>query len=272
MSAAPGNHDGPLVSVVMTVYNGEPWTAEAVESVLGQTFTDFELVVIDDGSTDATADVLRGYRDERLRVICQSRAGQTAALNRALRLARAPLLARMDADDVALPRRLERQMEFLAAHPEVGLLGTAGHEIAPTGKIVRTLTPPTDDHAIRRTLIRRNPFIHTSVMFRRALLDTVGEYDESFSVAQDYDLWLRMSRRTRLATLAEPLVSRRLTPGQLSSARDSTRLRDELMAKLRALRSGTYPPWCAIFLARPLCALALPLRLRRAIRRRFGGS
>lgn len=257
----------PSISVVMTVHNGEPWTAEAVDSVLGQTFGDFELVVVDDGSTDATPDVLHRYRDPRLRVVRHSRAGQTRALNRALRLSVAPLVARMDADDVALPLRLERQAAFLAAHPAVGLMATAGHEISPAGTIVRTLTPPTDDRAIRRALRRHNPFLHTSVMFRRELLDLTGAYDERLRVAQDYDLWLRMSRRTRLAALAEPLVLRRLTPGQASSAGDTTRIRDEVVAKLRALRSGTSPPWAAVFLVKPLCALALPPRLRRSLRR-----
>jgi len=257
----------PLVSVVMTVYNGEPWTAEAVQSILGQTFRDLELIVVDDGSTDSTADTLGRYRDHRLRIVRQSRAGQTPALNRALQLSRAPLVARMDADDVALPRRLERQAAFLDAHPEVGLLGTAGHEIGPTGGIVRTLTPPTDDPTLRRALIRYNPLLHTSVMFRRALLEAVGDYDERLRVAQDYDLWLRMSRRTTLAALPEPLVLRRLTPGQLSSTGDTTRIRDEVVVKLRALRSGAHPAWAAVFLVKPLCALALPFGLRRRLRR-----
>jgi len=267
VSDAASSRASPPVSVVMTVYNGEPWTAEAVGSILGQTFGDFELIVVDDGSTDATTDVLHRYRDPRLHLVRQPRAGQTPALNRALRLARAPLLARMDADDVALPRRLERQVAFLGAHPEIGLLGTACHEITVGGKIVRTLTPPTDDPAIRRALIRHNPFIHTSVMFRRALLDVAGWYDEGFVVAQDYDLWIRMSRATRLANLPQPLVLRRLAPAQLSSRRDTTRIRDEVVARLRALRRRAYPPWCAIYLAKPLCALALPPVLRRSLRR-----
>lgn len=256
----------PAVSVVLAVYNGEPWLGEALSSILGQSLVDLELIVVDDGSTDGTAQRLAAITDPRLSVLRQSRGGQTAALNRGLQAARAPLIARIDADDVALPERLARQAAFLAAHPEVGLLGTAAREIAPSGAVVQTLTPPHDDRAIRRALLRANPFIHSSVMFRRALVDTVGRYDESFAVAQDYDLWLRMSRATRLANLAEPLVLRRLAPGRLSSARDTTRLRDEIVAKLRALRSGAAPPWSAIFVAKPLCGLMLPTPLRRAAR------
>jgi len=256
----------PAVSVVMAVYNGEPWLGEALASILGQSLIDLEFIVVDDGSTDGTPKRLATIGDTRLSVLRQSRGGQTAALNRGLRAARAPLIARIDADDVALPERLARQAAFLAAHPDVGLLGTAAREIEPSGAVVRTLAAPGDDRALRRELMRANPFIHSSVMFRRAVVDAVGAYDESFAVAQDYDLWLRMSRVTRLANLGEPLVLRRLAPGRLSSARDTTRLRDEVVAKLRALRSGASPPWSAVFVAKPLGALLLPTPLRRAAR------
>jgi glycosyltransferase involved in cell wall biosynthesis len=257
----------PRVSVIMAVYNAEPWLTEAVDSVLAQTFKDFELVVIDDGSLDATPEILGRLRDPRLRVVRQRQSGQTPALNHGLRLSRGALIARMDGDDVALPDRLARQVAYLDAHPDVGLLGTACREISATGAIIRTIIPPAEDPEIRRILIRENPFTHSAVMFRRTVLDASGQYDEGFVVAQDYDLWLRMSRLTRLASLPEPLVLRRLAPGQLSSARENTRLRDEVAAKLKALRSGTYGPWCAVFLAKPLCALSLPRPLRRALRR-----
>jgi glycosyltransferase involved in cell wall biosynthesis len=250
----------------MAVYNGEPWLGDALQSILDQSLRDLEFIVVDDGSTDGTPARLAAIEDRRLSVLRQSRGGQTAALNRGLRAARAPLIARIDADDVSLPDRLARQAAFMTTHPEVGLLGTAAREIAPDGAVVETLTPPCDDHAIRRALMRANPFIHSSVIFRRALIDRIGTYDESFAVAQDYDLWLRMSRVTRLANLSEPLVLRRLAPGRLSSARDTTRLRDEVVAKTRALRSGASPRWAAVFLAKPLGALMLPTPLRNGAR------
>ena len=256
----------PAVSVVMTVYNGEPWLGAAVDSILGQTFRAWELIVIDDGSTDDSPQTLARRPDPRLRIVWQPRAGQTASLNRALRLARAPLIARMDADDVALSERLGRQVEWLGVHPEIGLLGTGCHEIAPDATVLRTIRPPADDGSIRRALIRANPFIHSSVMFRRNVLDQVGTYDERFVVAQDYDLWLRMSRVTSLAILPDPLVLRRVVPGQLSSARDTTRLRDEVVVKARALARGDYPWWDACFLVKPLAGLAVPRVLRQRLR------
>lgn len=262
----------PAVAVLMSVHNGDPWIAEAVGSVLGQTFGDFELLVVDDGSTDRTGAILDGVGDPRLTVIHQPRAGLTRSLNRALRLSAAPLVARLDADDVALPERFARQVAFLDAHPEVGLLGTGCHEISPTGQTLRTIRPPVGDLAIRRALIRKNLFVHSSVMMRREALEQAGAYDESLPVAQDYDLWLRMSRVARMANLPEPLVVRRLTPGRVSRAHDTDRLRTELVVKLRALRHGDYPLWCAVFLAKPLCALALPAPLRRVLRRALAGG
>jgi glycosyltransferase involved in cell wall biosynthesis len=256
----------PRVSVVMGVRNGQPWISEAVGSILGQTASDLELVVVDDGSTDQTVPFLEGIGDPRLLVVRQAPAGLTSALNRGLRMARAPLIARMDADDLAHPDRLSRQVAFFRAHPEVGLLGTGCQEISGSGEILRTIVPPQDDGAIRRVLIRRNPFVHSSVAFRRTVLDATGPYDQTFSVAQDYDLWMRMSRVTRMANLSDPLVLRRLTPGRVSLSRDSQRLRAELAVRARAISNGLYPGWCRVFLLRPALALLLPPGARRLVR------
>jgi glycosyltransferase involved in cell wall biosynthesis len=254
----------------MSVHNGAPWVADAIGSVLAQTLGDLECIVIDDGSTDDTARVLAGLDDPRLRVERRPRAGLTRSLNRALALARAELLARLDADDVALPERLERQRAFLAAHPEVGVLGTGAREVDAAGSTVRVVRPPVEDAAIRRALIRANPMVHSSVMLRRELLLEVGGYDESLPVAQDYDLWMRLARITRLANLPEALVVRRLLPARVSAEREEERLRAEARVRWRAVRGGAYPPWCAAYAARPLLALALPRRLRRGLRRAMG--
>lgn len=260
----------PAVSVLMGVRDGALWLQEAIRSVLGQTLTDLELIVVDDGSSDATSALLAAARDPRLVVERQPPAGLAAALNRALGRARAPLLARLDADDIALPARLDRQRAFLLAHPEVGLLGTAARVVDESGHDVEILRPPEDDRDIRRVLIRRNPFVHSSVMVRRSLLASAGGYDASFPVAQDYDLWLRLSAVTRMANLAEPLVVRRLVAGRVTAGRDTLRLRAEARARWRAVRRGAYPPWDAVFALPPLLALALPAGFRRPLRRALG--
>ena len=259
----------PAVSVLMSVRDGAPWVVDAVASALAQTDPDLELIVVDDGSTDGTAAALAGFDDPRLRVERRPAAGLTPSLNRALDLARAPLVARLDADDVALPERIERQRRFLDAHPDVGLLGTAAREVDAAGRPVAVVTPPLDDRALRRALVRRNPFVHSSVMMRRRVLDRVGGYDPALAVAQDYELWMRMSAVTRLANLPEPLVVRRLVPGRVSAVRDDERLLAEARVRWRALREGLYPWWCAVFLARPLAARAVPRGLRAALRHRL---
>jgi glycosyltransferase involved in cell wall biosynthesis len=256
--------------VVVAVHNGAPLVRDAVASVLAQTAGDLELIVVDDGSTDETAAILDAVRDPRTHVLRESHQGLTRSLNRALAAARAPLIARLDADDVALPDRLERQRAFLAAHPEVGLVGTGAREVDPAGRLLAVVRPPVDDLTIRRRLIRENPFVHSSVMVRRAALDEAGGYDPAFPVAQDYDLWMRLARVTRLANLPEPLVVRCLTPGRVSAVRDDDRLRAEARVRWRAVRSGAYPWWCALFALRSLLALAVPGRCRRAVRRATG--
>ncbi len=260
----------PRVSVLLAVHDGAPWVKDAVASVLAQTLADLELVVVDDGSADATPALLAGIADRRLRVERRPRAGLTRALNLALGLARAPIVARLDADDVALPERLARQVAFLDAHPEIGVLGSAAREVNGEGREVRVVRPPEDDAALRRALIRRNPMVHSTVTMRRLAVEGVGGYDARFAVAQDYDLWMRLAAVTRLANLPDALVVRRLLPGRVSVARDADRLRAEARARWRAVRAGAYPPWCLVFVARPLLALAVPGPWRRALRRSRG--
>jgi glycosyltransferase involved in cell wall biosynthesis len=262
----------PAVSVLMSVHDGAPLVAAAVASVLAQTAGDLELIVVDDGSTDATPDLLAAVRDPRLRVLRQERTGLTRALNAGLARAVAPLVARLDADDIALPERLERQCAFLAREPAVGLLGTAAREIDSRGALVRIVRPPLDDAALRHALIRANPFVHSSVMVRRALVERAGGYDATLPVAQDYDLWMRLARVARLANLADVLVVRTLGERRVSVEREDDRLRAETRVRWRAVREGAYPPWCALFAVRPALALALPRPLRRLVRAALGGA
>src|SRR5262245_7484033 len=251
----------------MGVHNGVPWVTDAVASVLGQSAGDLELVVVDDGSTDETPVALAAITDSRLRVIRQERQGLTRALNRAVALSSAPLIARLDADDLALAERLARQRAVLDADSDIGLLGTGAREVDAAGHEIGLVIPPADHAALLRTLIRFNPFVHSSVMMRRSVLERVGGYDERLAVAQDYDLWMRMAAVTRLGNIPEPLVVRRLLAGRVSVARDAERLRAECRIRWQAVRRGAYPPWYAVFALRPALALALPAPLRGRLRR-----
>lgn len=210
--------DTPAISVVMSVYNGEVYLAEAVESILAQTFRDFEFIIIDDGSKDRTGLMLAEYarRDERVRVVAQENRGRAESLNRGIEMARAELIARMDADDVALPERLAQQWEFLQAHPEVGLLGTAVENIGPGGEKLGTYVPVTEDGDLRQIMLQWCPFRHPTILMRKEIALKAGGYRKALRDADDYDLWLRMAERARMANLPEPLLCYRFHPDQAS--------------------------------------------------------
>ena len=202
----------PLVSVIMPVRNGKRWIHESMASVLCQDFEDFELVIIDDGSDDGSASILEKYscRDERIRVIHQAPQGTVAALNRGILEAHALLLARMDADDRAKPERLGRQYRFMQAHPEVVLLGSDADVIDASGAIIGQRSPPADNIELAHLLARSNPFIHSSIMMRTALVRNLGGYRSPFLLAEDYDLWLRMAEFGSVANLSKRLIQYRV--------------------------------------------------------------
>jgi len=212
----------PVVSVLMAVRNGGPYLDASIASIVGQTFTDWELVVVDDASDDGTPRVLAEWtaRDPRIRVVTNTaNIGQTASLNKGLRECRGDWVARQDADDLSDPRRLAAQMKFLDRHPDIVLLGTQGILIDEAGKKVGLLDVPSGEAGILWTSMFLNPFLHTSVVFRRAIaLEKYHGYDEDFRIAQDYDLWVRMLNTSPTANLPARLVSYRRSDDSLSRA------------------------------------------------------
>jgi glycosyltransferase involved in cell wall biosynthesis len=208
----------PAISVIMPVHNGAEWLAEAVASIRAQDFSDFEFLIVDDGSDDGTAAMLSSFAagDRRIRLLRQAPQGIVAALNNGIAAARAPYLARLDADDRAKSDRLGEQFAFMQAHLEIGLLGTFAECIDAAGNIVGRLAPPTDHARLARVLSRTNPFIHSSVMMRTALVRRLGGYRAAFRAAEDYDLWLRMAEAGHIANLADDLTQYRRHDSNLS--------------------------------------------------------
>jgi glycosyltransferase involved in cell wall biosynthesis len=197
----------PQISVVMPVHNGLPFLDESIRSILGQTFADFEFVILDDASTDGSLELLREWsrRDQRISVHeSKTRLGLSGSSNAVVAKARATILARMDADDIAHPDRLRRQLEIISRRPDVAVVGTLCNGIDATGREVR----PRD----RWRLLRRScliPFPHGSVMFRREVFDAVGGYDEESAGGEDQDLFARMAAHGRVVTLPDVLYSYR---------------------------------------------------------------
>jgi glycosyltransferase involved in cell wall biosynthesis len=207
----------PTVSVLLPAHNAARTLGAAVGSLLRQSLRDFELIVLDDGSTDGTAKVLAAINDERLRVLREDRnRGLVAALNSGIDAARGAYIARMDADDIAHPRRLEMQVSFLRAHPEVGICGT-WFRLSGGGRLKRVRTPTAHD-AIAAALFFRSAFGHPTVMFRRAFLAATGlRYRPSARHAEDFDLWVRARDLTRLANLPSYLLDYAVHGAQLSA-------------------------------------------------------
>ena len=201
----------PKVSVVMAVHNGERFLRATVDSVLAQTFRDFEFVIVNDGSTDGTQAILEKYsrEDSRIRVHCQENQcpGQAQPDNVGVSMSRGQYVARTDADDTSAPTRLARQVAFLDANPAVGCVGGFSRWQDPNGSLILNWTAPESHHQLKWQLCFGNVFAHSSVIFRREVFLDVGGYNEDCFYCEDYDLWCRLSRSTRLACLPEELVT-----------------------------------------------------------------
>ncbi len=196
----------PKVTVLMSVYNGERYLREAVDSILNQTFKDFEFIIINDGSTDKTQKFLYDYNDPRIKIINnKENIGLTRSLNKGLRAAKGEYIARQDADDISAPERLRTEVNFLEKHKNHAVVGTSVKIIDEDSVIIGLLDRPTKDEQIRKILEIRNCINHGSTMIRRTYLNKVGQYDENMLRSQDYDLWLRVLKKYLLANIPEYL-------------------------------------------------------------------
>ena len=225
----------PRITVVLPVYNGAKYITEAIRSVLAQTFRDFELVVIDDGSTDRTAQILKNFRDTRLRVIrFAENQGLVAALNTGIRQSQSELIARMDADDICVPQRFEHQVAFLDAHPEVVLCGTWSRQF---GDVSCVLRPPTEPKQIRARLFFGSATDHPSIMMRRAVLERHGlAYDDEFRHVEDLDFFMRVADVGDLANVPEVLLHTRAHGEEISVVYRREQVQMEAPLFLRQLR------------------------------------
>jgi hypothetical protein len=220
LQAVISRSDAPTVSVVLSVRNGGEDLPTALDTILTQSFADFELIAINNGSTDGTRECLDQIADPRVRVYHQEDKGLAAALNRGISLARGRYIARQDHDDLAHPSRLAKQVAFLDAHPEHGLVGTRAEIWVGDTPSGRFHDHPTEDDILRFDLLFNNPFVHSSVMIRKSALDRVGGYttDPARQPPEDYELWSRIARHYRVANLGERLTVYREVLSSMSRA------------------------------------------------------
>jgi len=236
------NRSTPQVSVIMTSYNAEKTISEAIDSILSQTFTDFEFIIVDDGSSDCTTEIIQNYRDERIHLVKQGRRGRVPSLNHAVRLTQGQYIANLDADDIALPERLDRQVAYLENHPEVGLLGAWGIEMNEYSGQEKEILLPVTNEEIRTALAFYCPFIHSSATIRQYVFENVGLYNEKLTHSEDMDLWVRIATNHAIFNLPEFLVKKRIHPLQsFKIVKEEARFRNEAYICWKAARCLSLP-------------------------------
>jgi len=231
-----------VVSVILPVYNGSKTVKRAVESILSQTFKDFEFLIINDGSKDDTPEILDSFDDNRIRILHQKNSGLVFSLNRGVKTSQGRYIARMDADDIALPDRLQKQVDFMEKNPSVAVLGTAVSVVYDNGA-ERIRRRPPDTASIIKNIVRICPFTHSSVMIRKEIFDKVGMYDSSKDgskqlLVEDYDLWVRiLVAGYEMANLPDVLMTYYKEPGSILRSRSlSKRVRQQILSRIDVIK------------------------------------
>ena len=258
------------VSVLIGCWNNAATLREAIDSILGQTVPELELIVVDDGSTDATPEIVQRIRehDPRVRYLPLAHMGISRSLNEGLRAATSEFVAFQDADDWSLPERLVRELEVLDRRPEVAVVGCRMREVDGQGV---ELAPRTAFAAgdVNDVLLRFNPIPNSCAMVRRARALEAGGFDPRYRYAMDYDLWLRLADDGVIATLDEALAVRRMGEGNVAARKERAQTAEAIRMRVAALRRRRTLRG-AEGLALPLLSVATPLALKRARRRRLG--
>jgi glycosyltransferase involved in cell wall biosynthesis len=208
----------PKISVILPVYNAQAYLRESIQSILSQSLTDFELIIINDGSTDQSLEIIQSYTDDRIKLINQSNAGLPISLNRAVAIAKGQFLARQDADDISLPTRLAEQASYLDRHQTCALLGSWAEILVDNTPTDRALQHPYENGDIQLKLLFFNCFVHSSVMIRKSALEKSGLYPEEREKfpPEDYDLWLRIAKDFEVANIPKALLQYRELPNSIS--------------------------------------------------------
>lgn len=209
----------PLVSVIMAAYNAAETIEDSVTSLLQQTFNDFELILIDDGSTDTTLDILENFaaQDNRIKIITQKNTGLTRALNRGMDVALGKYIARQDSDDFSYPQRLEKQVVLMDENHDIVLCGSNCDNVYANGMVSEW--GYRSEQSLKSSLTFKTPFAHSTAMFRSDTARQLGGYDESFITSQDMEFWIRLSQQGRVVMLEQPLIKRHILASSVSMKR-----------------------------------------------------
>lgn len=230
--------DQPAVTVLMPAYNAGKYIAEAIDSILQQTFTNFEFLIIDDGSTDDTLSIVQRYRDARIRLVSRPNKGLIASLNEGLQLAAAPLVARFDADDVCLPERLSVQLQFLQEHPDYVLVAADVIYMDEAGLPLTRINPAGYTYEeIKANIYRKCPFLHPTVTFRKEAVLEAGGYPPNAVTFEDHLLWTKLLSKGKMCNLNRVLLHVRLNPASVTID-ERWRGKEFIELRLRSLQNG----------------------------------
>ena len=203
----------PLISVIMPAYNAEKYIGEAIESILNQTLKDFELIIINDASTDSTGNIIKSYAEKDSRIVVlvnENNLNIAGSLNRGISVAKGTFIARMDADDIALPERLEMQAKVMSENPQVAVVGNDIQLINESGVVIGYRHYPTDSKSLKRVIFRYSPFAHPTVLIRAACIKEVGDYDKTKSPSEDVDMWFRLGMKYDFKSIPKGLLKYRV--------------------------------------------------------------
>ncbi len=262
----------PEVSVIMAAFNAERYIKKAVESIIRQTFKNWEMIIVDDYSDDATADIAREYekKEKRIKVLRNGkRAGPAVSRNRAIKISTGKYIVVMDSDDIAMPERIEKQVKYMNENPKAAVAGSNAAVIDSENRITGFLIYPCNDRELRGLLCRRNTLCHSSAVIRREAMEAAGFYDEDFYYAQDYRLWLSMPENYEIRNINEVLQAWRENPAGISSGKEAVQLKFVIKAKLKAIREKRIPLWKGVYIIKDVIVAALPGFFKNFIRKKF---
>ena len=257
------------ISIVIPTYNQAEYLQEAIESVFSQTYKNTEIIIIDDGSTDNTLKVVNSFNDNKIIFIQQRNKGASSARNTGIKEANGEYIAFLDSDDLWLKDKLRKQIDFMRENQKVGLLGTGCFQVIDTNKMIYKKIFPHKNEILQKDLIKYNPFIQSSVMVRKNVFNDIGLYDEKFKESEDYDLWLRIAQKYKIANLKQALVTKKYSKAGLSKNKDSKQLYFALKARKNAISRKQYPKSYYIYILKSWIFMKMPFFIRRIVRKRL---
>jgi len=256
----------PKVSIIIPTYNQSQYLEEAMESVLNQTYQNIEIIIVDDGSTDNTSEVVKSF-DNKIIYIPQKNKGASSARNAGIKKAQGQYVAFLDSDDMWIKNKLEKQIKFIQNNPEIGLLGTGCYQMVDINKMIYKKIFPAKNEILQKDLIKYNPFIQSSVIIKKDVFNHIDLYDEKFKESEDYDLWLRIAQKYKVANLEQALVTKRYYEKGLSKDKDNKQLYFALKAKRNAIKRGQYSKLYYFYILKSWIFMKMPFFVRRIIRK-----